>query len=166
MQSERCVLPVPSVKLFAGQSEQAWLETAPTACEYVRKGHSTQAIDDLKMDLNVPAGQAVAFSPEPVNPASARQSELSTEPAGLSVLAGHRSHVSDVCASRLLYLPAMQSLHGAEETGNALNLPAEHTETSLPEPVYPAWAKQSSKASAPLMAVCELCGQLSQVSDV
>ena len=88
---------------------------------YFPLSQSVHAAADDAAALNVPAAQAVTFEPDPVKPASARQSSSASEAAGLPELVGQPSQ--EVCAVSPLYVPLSQSLH-VPGPAVALNLPA------------------------------------------
>ena len=67
------------------------------------------------------------------------------------LLDGQSSHVSDVCASDALYLPATQAVQSARSLAVSLNVPATQADTLVPLPVYPAFARQSVKAALPVL---------------
>ena len=98
-------------------------------------GQASQAAEDDGAALYCAVVHADTLGPDPVYPASARQSCSASEAAGLSELDGHALHVSLVCAVCVLNLPALQSAHEADERTVALYLPAAHADTAPPDPV-------------------------------
>ena len=79
---------------------------------------------------------------------------------------GQFTHVFVVWAVTVLYFPEPHSVHAAEDSPVALNLPAAHAATLVPSPVYPASAKQLARASDPEEVTPVLLGQLLHVSAV
>ena len=98
-------------------------------------GQASQAAEDDGAALYCAVVHADTLGPDPVYPASARQSCWASEAAGLPELDGHAVQVSLVCAVCVLNLPALQSAHEADERTVALYLPAAHADTAPPDPV-------------------------------
>ena len=94
--------------MLVGHEVQVSLVCAVLAL-YFPLSQSVHAAADDAVALNVPATQAVTLEPDPVKPASARQSSLASEAARLPELVGQPSQ--EVCAVSPLYFPLSQSLH-------------------------------------------------------
>ena len=81
----------------------------------------------------------------PVYPLAQAQSLAALEPVGLLLCCG-------------------QSLHASEDGAAALNVPAAHGSTLVPEPVYPAFARHWSSEELPFAVVVACSGHTSQLS--
>ena len=110
-------------------------DTCATEVLYLPPSQALHAADPVDA-LNVPATQAATVPPSgPVYPTFAVQSTKASDASGLHVLAGQESHVSDTCATEVLYLPPSQTLQGADDIVVVLYVPAAQAATELPDPV-------------------------------